>query len=187
MSIKSLFKILLAFNFILLFLLLFIFFQNQLFRFHQVQHIPAKFEQELVKLGTKALDSRDVPVGALVVYQDNIIGRGFNTVIRDGNIAGHAEVNAINDAIKKIGYEAFMELDKSQLTIYSTYEPCEMCKGTMVHYRIKHTMFLKDKRFFRWLKNDGASLIYELGKRQSGHEKLQDSLFLLHPDYPGGE
>lgn len=184
---KSGFKILLVFNILLLFLLLFILFQNQLFRIHQVQHIPDNLRQEIVNLAAIALKSNDVPVGALVVYDDTIIGRGFNTVIQDGNIAGHAEVNAINDAIHKMGYEAFMDLDKSHLTIYSTYEPCEMCKGTMVHYRIKHALFMKDKSFFRWLKNDIATLIYELGKRQTGIETVQDSLFMLHPDYPGTE
>lgn len=187
MNTKSWFKILLVFSFLLLFISLFIVFQNQFFRFHRHQPIPKVFEQELVKLGAEAIESQDVPVGALVVYSDEIIGRGFNTVIRDGNIAGHAEVNALNNAIQNMGYEAFMALDKSHLTIYSTYEPCQMCKGTMIHYRISKTMFMKDKSFFRWLKNDGAALIYELSKRQAGREKLQDSLFLLHPDYPGEE
>lgn len=159
--------------------------KTQLFRFSPREHIPNEIENELIKLGETALLSKDVPVGAVVVFDGEIIGRGFNTVFRDGNIAGHAEINAINEAIKLLGIDTFLELDNSKLTVYSTYEPCEMCKGTLVHYRINNVKFVKDKSFLRWLKNDRAAIIYELNKKQAGEESIQDSLFRLHPAYPG--
>jgi tRNA(Arg) A34 adenosine deaminase TadA len=184
-STKLFYLISIAGNLLLLFIFAFLIFNTQLFRFSAVEQIPDEIENELVKLGKTALLSMDVPVGAVIVFDGKIIGRGFNTVFRDGNIAGHAEINALNDAIKSFGIDAFLELDKSKLTVYSTYEPCEMCKGTLVHYRINNVKFMKDKGFLRWLKNDRAGIIYELHKKQAGDESIQDSLFRLHPAYPG--
>ena len=177
----------LAANLLLLICILFLIFQTQVFRIFPKHEIPENFEYELVQLGNKALASEDVPVGALVVYQNEIIGRGFNTVFRDDNISGHAEINAINDAIQNIGLESFLDLNKSQIVVYSTFEPCEMCKGTLNHYRINDVKFMKDKPFLRWVKNHGAAMLYEVSKRQTGKESLQDSLFRLHPQYPGKE
>jgi len=184
-STKLFYFVSVAGNLFLLALFAFLVFKTQLFRFYPVEQIPTEIENELINLGKAALLSNDVPVGSVVVYDGEIIGRGFNTVFSDGNIAGHAEINALNDAIKLHGIDVFLELDKSKLTVYSTYEPCEMCKGTLVHYRINNVKFLKDKGFLRWLKNDRAGIIYELHKKQAGDESIQDSLFRLHPAYPG--
>jgi len=183
----SLLKVSLTANVLLLFCFLFLIFQTQIFRLFFVQEISPAIEKELAQLGGMALLSEDVPVGALVVYQNKIIGRGFNTVYRDENISGHAEINAINDAIQNTGLENFLGLDKSQIVVYSTFEPCEMCKGTLNHYRISNIKFVKDKTFLRWIKNYWADLHYESSKRQAGNESLQDSLFMLHPAYPGRE
>jgi tRNA(Arg) A34 adenosine deaminase TadA len=121
----------------------------------------------------------------VVIYDDNIIGKGANTVFRDGNIAGHAEINALNDAIDALGMDTFLKLDRDRLSLISTYEPCEMCRGMFIHYRIFHVSFLKSKPWSRWIKNDRAALLYEWHKTKTGDGHLQDSLFLLHPEYPG--
>ena len=178
-------KISIAFIVFLLVLVILVVFQTQFFRLKPVKSIPEYIENELQTQGANALSSQDVPVGAVVLFDGEIIGRGYNTVYRDTNIAAHAEINAINDAIKNIGLEVFLKSDRSKIAIISTYEPCEMCKGMLNHYRISNVMFLKDKSYYRWLKNHVAGLKYEFSKRKVGREKLQDSLFLLHPDYPG--
>ncbi len=182
---QRLFKTSLSLNVFLIVLVLFIVFQTQLFRLFPVQDIPVDIEIELQIQGTNALSSQDVPVGTVVLFENEVIGRGFNTVYRDTNIAAHAEINAINNAIKNIGLKEFLKSDRSKITVISTYEPCEMCKGMLNHYRINNVLFLKDKSYYRWLKNYAAGLKYEFSKRKAGREKLQDSLFLLHPDYPG--
>ncbi len=187
MKLKLHLKISYIFNIILFLVLTFLLFQTQLFRFYPVQELPAEIEKELAINGSMALLSEDVPVGALLTYKDKIIGSGYNTVFRDGNIAGHAEINAINDAIAKIGIEEFLDLDRSKLEIISTFEPCEMCRGALIHYRINNVKFLKDKPSLRWLKSDRAEMMYEIHKKQAGRENTQDSLFLLHPRYPGGD
>lgn len=172
---------------LLLIVLTFFIFQTQVFRIFPKHEISKNFENELIRLGSEALASDDVPVGALVVVNGKIVGRGFNTVIRDANVAGHAEINAINDAIRIMGLQDFLGNDREKIVLYTTYEPCEMCKGTLNHYRIRQVKFIKDKSLLRWIKNQWAALSYEFAKRKVGNEALQDSLFLLHPKFPGTE
>lgn len=144
-----------------------------------------KYARELAVLGGEALHSVDVPVGALLVYNEEIIGKGFNTVKSNQDVAGHAEINAMNDAVRKMGMDQFNQLDRRNLVLYTTFEPCEMCKGALQHYNVKNVKYLKGKSLGHWLKVDLKALRYELNKRQTGDENLQDSLFMLHPDYPG--
>jgi tRNA(Arg) A34 adenosine deaminase TadA len=80
---------------------------------------------------------------------------------------------------------AFLELDPGRLSVLSTYEPCEMCRGMFIHYRIFNVAFMKNKSWVRWMKNDRAAFLYELNKSKTEGGYLQDSLFLLHPEYPG--
>ena len=164
---------------------IFIIFQTQLHRLKSDSPLPLKVSAELRTLALKALESEDVPVAALVLYREEIIGRGYNTVYKDHNVAGHGEINAVNDAAGSMGMEAFMKLDRKELYLISTFEPCEMCKGTLNHYGIRNVGFLKDKSLFQWIKSYGRSVRYEMLKRQTEGEPLQDSLFLLHPRYPG--
>lgn len=174
-----------TFNLIFILLIFLLAFQTQFHRLKKDQNLPEIRKAELIRLAEKALETNDVPVGSLVIYNGEIIGRGYNTVYRDGNICGHAEINALNNAINTMGIREFLLLDRSKLEVNSTYEPCEMCKGTMNHYRIKHISFMKDKSFGSWMKNHLNSLRYELNKRRMQGTSIQDSLFMLHPGFPG--
>ncbi|MEZ5147876.1 MAG: nucleoside deaminase [Bacteroidales bacterium] len=170
---------------LLLFFTLAVIFQTQMHYIFGSKELDKNIEQELAMLGGEALHSRDVPVGALLVYNDEIIGRGFNTVRSDKNVAGHAEINALNDAVDKIGIDKFNQLNRKELELYTTFEPCEMCKGTLNHYNIRKIRYIKSKSLGHWLKVGVKEFGYELNKRHTGDEQLQDSLFQLHPDYPG--
>ncbi len=138
---------------------------------------------ELRASGKAAIASGDVPVAALLLNHGSIIGRGYNTVLRDGNAGGHAEVNAVSDAIRSLGWERFQALDREGLMVVSTFEPCGMCKGMLLEYRIKEVAFIEPKSLGHWIREDLRALGYELKKRTSGPEQLQDSLFRLHPKY----
>ena len=69
--------------------------------FDERADLPSWITLELEKLGSTALESGDVPIGAVLLYDDTIIGNGYNTVLRDGNAGGHAEINAISDALTR--------------------------------------------------------------------------------------
>lgn len=138
---------------------------------------------ELRALGIEAIRSGDVPVAALLLYRDTVIGRGFNTVLRDANAAGHAEVNAVNDALRTLGRDRFARLDRDSLLLLSTFEPCAMCRGMMQEDRILHMAFIKPKTLHHWIGQDLRALRTDLDARTSAPEGLQDSLFRMHPAY----
>src|SRR5688572_13657542 len=73
----------------------------------------------------------EVPVGAVVVLDDVVIGAGCNQPISATDPTAHAEINAIRDAAEKIGNYRL-----TGATLYVTIEPCLMCVGAMIHARI---------------------------------------------------
>ena len=91
----------------------------------------------------KSLESEDVPVGAVVVRDGEIIGIGHNTREKDQIVTSHAENNAIVDACKKVGR---YRLDGS--VIYITKEPCLMCMGIILSSKISKIVYgAQDLRF----------------------------------------
>jgi tRNA(adenine34) deaminase len=84
----------------------------------------------------KAKDLNEVPVGAIVTLENKIIGRGYNSVLRDNSVASHAELNAINEASKTLKNYRLLDCD-----LYITLEPCHMCAKAIVDARIKNVYF----------------------------------------------
>ncbi len=87
----------------------------------------------LAHLGQEA---GEVPVGAVVVFQGKIIGRGFNQPIATQDPTAHAEVVAIRDAARYLGNYRLVDCD-----LYVTLEPCLMCVGALMHARIRKVIF----------------------------------------------
>ena len=84
----------------------------------------------------KAFTNNEVPVGAVIVQQNKIIGKGRNRVIENQNVSSHAEIEAIIDASKKVKN---YRLNKSK--IYISLEPCHMCIKAIVDARIDEIVF----------------------------------------------
>lgn len=141
----------------------------------------AELLQSTAKL---ALESLDVPVASILYYQGAIIGKGYNDVRRRANAGGHAEINAISDAMKNVGIDRFNLLDRGALALISTYEPCPMCRGAILEYRIDNVSIYKPKDFISLLKEDFGIVLYQFRLSRLGSSSLQDSLFSLHPQYP---
>lgn len=78
----------------------------------------------------------EIPVGAVVVADDQIIGEGYNTPIVDHDPSAHAEMKAIRKAARTI--ENYRVVNA---TLYVTLEPCPMCAGLLVHSRINRLVF----------------------------------------------
>jgi tRNA(adenine34) deaminase len=89
-----------------------------------------------IEQGQLAYDAGEVPVGAVVVLDNEVVGRGFNQPITSLDPSAHAEVVAIRDAAKNIGNYRL-----SGATLYVTVEPCTMCSGCLVHARIKRLVY----------------------------------------------
>src|SRR5438093_13780619 len=79
----------------------------------------------------RARDAGEVPIGAVVAIEGDIVGRGFNQPISSGDPTAHAEIVAIRDAARRVGN---YRLTGAVLCV--TIEPCLMCVGALVHARI---------------------------------------------------
>ncbi len=146
-------------------------------------HLDGKEISFLEKLGDSALVHLDVPVGSILLFNDSIIGAGYNTVLARNNAGGHAEINAISAAIAAIGKQRFDALDRKKLVLISTFEPCMMCQGAFIEYRINKVVYLKSKPLSLWAYQLIRQLRYELMKSKGQPDSLQDSLFSRHPLY----
>lgn len=90
-----------------------------------------KYMKEAIRQAKKAHALGEVPIGCVIVYQDKIIGRGYNRRNTDKNTLSHAEITAIRKASKKMG-----DWRLEDCTLYVTLEPCQMCAGAIVQARI---------------------------------------------------
>jgi tRNA(adenine34) deaminase len=84
----------------------------------------------------KALEHGDVPIGALAVRDDVVIGRGHNARERDQDPTAHAEMLALREAARAVGHWRL-----EQVTLYCTLEPCAMCAGAMVLARLPRLVY----------------------------------------------
>ena len=87
-------------------------------------------------LADKAGDDGEVPVGAVIVKGDEIIGRGWNQSISQNDPSAHAEIMAMRDAGENVGNYRL-----PGCTLYVTLEPCPMCAGAMIHARFDRIVF----------------------------------------------
>jgi len=95
--------------------------------------------EEALRSAQRALDAGEVPVGAVVVYQDRIVGRGWNRNIADTDPTAHAEIVALREAAANVGNHRLGECE-----LFATIEPCAMCAGAMVHARLKRLVYGAD-------------------------------------------
>lgn len=94
------------------------------------------YMREALELAKLAAALGEVPVGAVVVWDGEIVGRGYNRRETDKNALAHAELTAIDEACRKLGG---WRLWKAAL--YVTLEPCPMCAGAIVNARIPQVVF----------------------------------------------
>ena len=92
--------------------------------------------REALALARKAFELGEVPVGAVAVWDGEIVGRGMNLRETDKNALRHAEIMAIDDACKKLGGWRLWKCD-----LYVTLEPCPMCAGAIINSRIRRVIY----------------------------------------------
>ena len=94
------------------------------------------YMQLALRLAKKAAAQGEVPVGAVLVYEGEVIGEGFNCPIRTNDPTAHAEVMALRDAAKRVGNYRL-----PNTTLYVTVEPCTMSAGALVHARVARVVY----------------------------------------------
>ncbi len=95
--------------------------------------------EEALRCAQRALEAGEVPVGAIVVHEGEIVGCGWNRTIADSDPSAHAEIIAMRDAGSHLGNHRLEGCD-----LFVTIEPCAMCAGAMVHARIHRLVYGSD-------------------------------------------
>ncbi|HZR32825.1 MAG TPA: tRNA adenosine(34) deaminase TadA [Terriglobales bacterium] len=95
--------------------------------------------QEALRQAQCALDAGEVPVGAVVVFEGRVVGRGLNRNLRDLDPTAHAEVVALREAAAALGNHRLLNCE-----LYATIEPCAMCAGAMIHARLRRLVYGAD-------------------------------------------
>ncbi len=92
--------------------------------------------EEALRAAQRALEAGEVPVGAVVVYDGKIVGRGWNRNLTDADPTAHAEIVALREAGASVGNHRLGECE-----LFATIEPCAMCAGALVHARLKRLVY----------------------------------------------
>ena len=112
-----------------------------------------KFMRAALQCAKRGLEQGEVPIGAVIVYQDKVVARGYNRRAKLQLASAHAEMMALDKACKKFGSWRLPE----GCELYVTLEPCPMCLGACLNARV-------DKLFFGAYEQKGRSLTNELAK-----------------------
>jgi tRNA(adenine34) deaminase len=95
--------------------------------------------EEALRAAQRAQEAGEVPVGAVVVCEGRVIGRGWNRNLGDSDPTAHAEIVALREAAAAVGNHRLADCD-----LFTTIEPCPMCAGALVHARIKRLVYGAD-------------------------------------------
>jgi tRNA(adenine34) deaminase len=92
--------------------------------------------EEALRCAQRALEAGEVPVGAVVVCDGKIVGRGWNQNISHSDPSAHAEIIALRDVGANLGNYRLSDCD-----LFATIEPCAMCAGALVHARVRRLVY----------------------------------------------
>ena len=96
----------------------------------------SKWMERALELARQAEAAGEVPVGAVIVKDDEIIAEGWNQPISSNDATSHAEIMAMREAGEKLGNYRLLDT-----TVYVTLEPCSMCVGAMIHARVSRVVY----------------------------------------------
>jgi tRNA(adenine34) deaminase len=102
-------------------------------------NIDELWMEEAIRAAQRALEMGEVPVGAVVVCEGKVVGRGCNRNLTDSDPTAHAEIVALREAGANLGNHRLGDCE-----LFVTIEPCAMCAGAMVHARLKRLVYGAD-------------------------------------------
>ena len=114
-----------------------------------------KYLREAIKEARKGLDEGGIPIGSVIVYRDEVIGRGHNKRVQSGSVILHGEMDAFENAGRQPA-KVYREC-----TLYTTLSPCPMCTGTILLYGIPKVIIGENRTFLgaeNYLKSNGVEV-----------------------------
>ena len=102
-------------------------------------NIDELWMEEAIRAAQRALEIGEVPVGAVVVCEGKIVGRGWNRNLADSDPTAHAEIVALREAGRNVGNHRLGDCE-----LFATIEPCAMCAGAMVYARLRRLVYGAD-------------------------------------------
>ncbi len=130
------------------------------------------YMKRALELAIIAESNGDIPVGCVIVHNGKIIGEGYNQVELTGNAINHAEIIAINEAIKAYGHKHLLDCE-----LYVNLEPCSMCAGAIVLSRIKKVFFASSDP-----KTGAGGSIYNILQDNRLNHRCEVEFGLLHDE-----
>jgi tRNA(adenine34) deaminase len=101
-----------------------------------MMHAESTWMREALAEARAAADAGEVPIGAVIVHEGEIIARGRNRVLRDNDPTAHAEIVAMRAAAQVLENYRLVDCE-----LYATLEPCAMCAGAMIHARLARLVY----------------------------------------------
>ena len=120
------------------------------------------FMNEAIKEAKKSLHEDGIPIGAVLVKDGEIIGRGHNKLIQNNSAILHGELDAIENANKKGKNGRLTGADYKKSTLYTTLSPCPMCSGAVILYKIPKVVIGENKTLLgaeNLLKSNGVEVV----------------------------
>ncbi len=102
----------------------------------EVESLDLFWMQRALELARQAEAEGEVPVGAVLVKEDQVVGESWNAPIGEHDPTAHAEIRALRNAATRLGNYRLLDT-----TLYVTLEPCVMCAGAIIHARVKRVVF----------------------------------------------
>ena len=124
-----------------------------------------------IKEANKAYKKGDVPVGAIIIKNNKIIAKAYNTKEKNKNAINHAEILVIKKACKKLN-----TWHLNDCILYTTMEPCMMCCGAIMQSRIKEIHYILDNESFGCLKLLGNINIIK--ENDDSYKKMINDFFI---------
>ena len=129
-----------------------------------------KYIDRLLELANEAEIIKDIPIGAIVVKDGEIIGEGFNNRVITNDPTGHAEINAIKSATAKLGDWRLNDCD-----LYVTLEPCDMCMEVIKESRISNVYYLlENKEKHKYNRTNTSTLVCDKNIVKNYQQKLSN-------------
>lgn len=128
-----------------------------------------KYIELAIKEAEKAYKKGEVPVGAVIVKDEKIISKAYNTIEKEQNPIKHAEIKAIEKATKKLKNWRLNDCE-----LYVTLEPCEMCRGAIYLSRIKKTYYILSRKD---IKNNSDIKLEKLNANEKKYLNMLQDFF----------